>query len=191
MIVDDRARSLHELLDGFERVAGMFPDPDEAAHAGAILELIRTTPAPCSSAQYHPGHLTASVLLVAPAAGQVLLIHHPTLGRWLQPGGHIDPDDPTISAAAAREVLEETGLSVQLDPGPFDLDVHPIPTRPDRPGHLHFDVRFLARLDGLPAPGGGEGIVARWCPRAVAFELVDDLGLWRMLAKAVAAGWLR
>ena len=44
---------------------------------------------------------------------QVLLHQHRKLGKWLPPGGHIEafelPDE-----AATREVLEETGVKIQL-----------------------------------------------------------------------------
>src|SRR2546430_9621655 len=37
----------------------------------------------------------------------ILLVFHKRLGRWLQPGGHIEPDDRDTSEAAAREVEGE------------------------------------------------------------------------------------
>src|SRR5207249_7074101 len=46
-------------------------------------------------------------------AGRVLLLSHPKLGRWLPPGGHIEPDE-LPDEAAIREVLEETGVHVRL-----------------------------------------------------------------------------
>ncbi len=91
-----------------------------------------------------PGHLTASALVVDPSRRAVLLTLHPRVGLWLQVGGHCEPDDPSVLAAAAREAREESGIDgLSLDPAPLGLDVHPItcslgvPTR-------HFDVRFLA-----------------------------------------------
>lgn len=91
-----------------------------------------------------PGHLTASAVLVDPAAERVLLTLHPRVGRWLQLGGHCEPGDTSLVDAAAREAREESGIDgIAMDPIPLDLDVHPItcslgvPTR-------HFDVRFLA-----------------------------------------------
>ena len=45
--------------------------------------------------------------------GQILMIKHKKKGKWLPPGGHADENElPSI--AAAREVLEETGIHVQV-----------------------------------------------------------------------------
>ncbi|HYH13491.1 MAG TPA: NUDIX domain-containing protein [Thermomicrobiales bacterium] len=45
--------------------------------------------------------------------GRVLLHFHPKLGKWLPPGGHIEPNE-LPDEAAVREVVEETGLRVRL-----------------------------------------------------------------------------
>lgn len=46
-------------------------------------------------------------------AGQVLLIFHRGLQKWLPVGGHIDPgEDP--DQALLREIWEETGLDVDV-----------------------------------------------------------------------------
>jgi 8-oxo-dGTP diphosphatase len=78
--------------------------------------------------------------------GKVLLVHHNRFEKWVPPGGHVEAGD-TFSGAAAREVLEETGLYVEvlsatpalIDddnatplPGPFYVDLEgegfPIPS---------------------------------------------------------------
>lgn len=46
---------------------------------------------------------------------EVLLVHRPRHGDWSFPKGKLDPDE-TATTAAAREVLEETGLGVGLGP---------------------------------------------------------------------------
>ena len=51
--------------------------------------------------------------LVFNESGQILMIKHRKKGKWLPPGGHVDENElPCI--AVAREVLEETGVSVQV-----------------------------------------------------------------------------
>jgi len=106
------------------------------------------------------GHITASAFLVNETRSELLLIHHSSLSRWLQPGGHIEVGDTSIVNAALREAVEETGIpasSLQLLPRPnmhnefpFDIDPHWIPAneRKAEPGHYHHDFRYLFVYDG-------------------------------------------
>lgn len=180
---DPRAAWLARQLSRFEASS-----PAERAHLAAVLELLGQAAAPFSAECYDPGHVTASALLISRRERQVLLIRHPTLGRWLQPGGHVDAGDESVAAAAGREVFEESGLLAFVEPAPIDVDVHPIPPRGGRRGHRHFDVRFIATVAEAATPNGAEGIEGRWCDAAAARALVDDEGLGRMISKAVALG---
>jgi 8-oxo-dGTP pyrophosphatase MutT (NUDIX family) len=56
-------------------------------------------------------HFTVAVFVVW--EGKVLLHFHRKLEMWLPPGGHIERDE-LPDQAAVREVLEETGLRVEL-----------------------------------------------------------------------------
>ena len=101
-------------------------------------------------------HFTASAFVIDEAGVRTCLVEHAKLGRLLQPGGHVEPDDVSLEAAAIREAREETALEVELHPTaprPFDVDVHEIPDRPGEPAHFHLDVRYL--LVGRGEPGAG------------------------------------
>ncbi|MBW7955279.1 NUDIX domain-containing protein [Patescibacteria group bacterium] len=54
-------------------------------------------------------YTAAGVLIVE---GKVLLIKHKKLGLWLNPGGHIEPNE-LPHQAAEREFFEETGIRVK------------------------------------------------------------------------------
>ncbi|MBB2488265.1 NUDIX domain-containing protein, partial [Mitsuaria sp. WAJ17] len=56
------------------------------------------------------GHITTSAIVLDASGTQLLLIHHKTLDRWLQPGGHYEAPG-SVWDSALREVAEETGVS--------------------------------------------------------------------------------
>jgi ADP-ribose pyrophosphatase YjhB (NUDIX family) len=59
----------------------------------------------------------AASALRLPATGVVLIKrrHEPLAGEWSLPGGGVDVGE-TLVAAVAREVVEETGLTVEVGP---------------------------------------------------------------------------
>lgn len=57
------------------------------------------------------GHFTASTFVVSKSTYHVALVHHNFLGKYLQPGGHIDESDNSPLDAAQRELQEETGIN--------------------------------------------------------------------------------
>jgi 8-oxo-dGTP pyrophosphatase MutT (NUDIX family) len=134
--------------------------------------------------------------------GRVLLHRHPKLGRWLPPGGHIEPHE-LPDDAALREVREEAGIDIELigDRGlPQEFPDQPrqllrpagIQLESISPGHEHIDLVYVARVagsGGLAAwPRVSEGFcwvlpdelealavteeIVAWCERAVALTSV-------------------
>ncbi len=136
--------------------------------------------------RFDPGHFTASGFVVSPNGSSMLLIHHRRLGRWLQPGGHIDSGDGSPIAAAAREVTEETGVAVEpILTDLIDLDIHPIPPRVPEPAHEHFDLRFAFRALNETLVATDEVFDAIWVRW-------DDLDAYSVDASVVrTAGTLR
>ncbi len=54
------------------------------------------------------------VMVAIVDAGRILLTKREDFEVWGLPGGHVDPGE-SLAAAGVREVLEETGLQVQLN----------------------------------------------------------------------------
>ncbi len=110
-----------------------------------------------------PGaHLTASTLVCDPVGRRVLLTLHRRLGRWLQTGGHLEPADADLEAAALREAREESGLGgLSLDPAPLRLSRHEVPCGPWRPTY-HLDVQYLVRSPPTPPLVSEESVDVRW-----------------------------
>ncbi|MFJ5775870.1 NUDIX hydrolase [Streptomyces sp. NPDC093094] len=121
----------------------------------------------------HAGHLTASALVIDPSRGRVLLTLHKKLGMWLQMGGHCEPQDISVEAAALREATEESGVAgLSLLPGgPVRLDRHPIPA----PCHWHLDVQYAALAPaGATETISDESLDLRWFAYAEVAEVADD-----------------
>ncbi len=98
-------------------------------------------------------HFTVAVFVVHES--RVLLHWHRKLGMWLPPGGHIERDE-LPDEAAVREVMEETGVRVELGGERRDDIADPVQLhRPAGlqledigPGHQHIDLIYFARPTG-------------------------------------------
>lgn len=189
-------------------------DEKEQADVQRIIRLAQRHPN-ITSPLCEVGHITGSAMIVHTPSRRLLLNHHRKFDRWMQFGGHMDNDlEPHITAL--REAREETGLmdlrfvpihliDALLSPQPhllpkregseaarpFDVDVHVVPARNDRPEHLHLDLRYLlATNQPEAAQATDESNDIRWFTLDELAALDLDPGVWRMIRKARAVSAL-
>ena len=121
--------------------------------------------------------------IIRDQAGRLLLIqrgHDPEAGRWSLPGGRIEPGE-TDAQALVREMLEETGLTVE--PGPLVGAVE----RPGPAGTV-LDIRdYAATVTGGTLRPGDDAADTRWVPPAdvpdwpLTTGLAETLRFWGVL----------
>ncbi|KQY38667.1 MULTISPECIES: NUDIX hydrolase [Nocardia] len=157
------AESLHasatELLTQWEPGTGADHSLREA-----ILAFLGSAPRGCLR-EHAPGHITASAIVLSHDRRDILLTLHPRVGRWIQLGGHCEPDDKTVQDAALREAVEESGIAdLILTPGLYGAQAHPItcslgvPTR-----HLDLLFEVVAPPGAVPVRSS-ESTDLRWWP---------------------------
>jgi 8-oxo-dGTP pyrophosphatase MutT (NUDIX family) len=138
-----------------------------------------------------PAHLTASAMVLDPEGDRVLLTLHRKGGFWAATGGHLEPADATLAAAALREATEESGVAGLrlVGPGPVDLDRHELSSAFGR-CREHLDVRYaVVALPGAEPVVSDESDDVAWFP---ADDLppgaVEDLGRLVRAAQAALRG---
>lgn len=173
------AEAVLHLVEAFE------PGPDDLAQKSheLITGMLRHTEQPFSRNQFIPGHITCTALVFHPTENSVLFMHHHRLNRWLLPGGHVEPEDTSPDAAAAREAREET--HVQLDsvyPASLaGIDVHGIPPRRDEPYHLHHDLIWCFRASSFEIAVSDEAPAVRWATPSD----WDDMGVAESIRRSI------
>lgn len=143
--------------------------------------------------EYPPFALTSDIAMFTVIDGElsVLLVRrgqHPYAGKWALPGGFVDINE-SPEDAAARELLEETGLA----PGDGHLEQLATFGKPDRDPRMR--VVSVAYVALLPSPGtpkaGSDAAEARFWPvsqvtaEMLAFDHADivDTALDRVRSK--------
>ena len=145
------------------------------------IEMIIGAPNPYSRDNF-VGHITASGLVIQ--GDKVLLILHPYIKKWFQPGGHIDEGESPIEAAI-REVYEETGLvcmSAIEDPEPIDVDVHEIPANSSKNECAHLHIDLLYKLKVLRDEAPLEKITKGW----FSFDQIESPRIQRAISRLSA-----
>jgi 8-oxo-dGTP pyrophosphatase MutT (NUDIX family) len=162
--------------------------PPNAPIVARMRELLDRGGQPYSRQQVEPGHFTASAFVLCPERQRVLLVNHAKLGRWLQPGGHVEASDLDLESTARREVTEETGVrpGQRLGFGIFDVDIHAIPARPKEGAHLHFDVRYAFVAEGRALAVSDEVLGARWVELSAVAGLTDEESILRCVTRLAA-----
>jgi 8-oxo-dGTP pyrophosphatase MutT (NUDIX family) len=101
---------------------------------------------------------TASAFVLHPTEEKILLLKHRKIGKWLQPGGHVELDENPWQALE-HELHEETGLYLKnctilmqpeqptargntVLPLPFHFNQHNF-----NDTHKHIDLCYLLRAD--------------------------------------------
>jgi ADP-ribose pyrophosphatase YjhB (NUDIX family) len=111
----------------------------------------------------------------------VRMTYGPSIGRWMIPGGLLDPGE-TLDTAAAREVLEETGIVAR------PLGIAGLRSRTDGLNTDNYVVWLLEPLSGEPTPDEREIEEARYMPFSEIAEREDVVYLVKYLAARLADG---
>ncbi len=124
--------------------------------------------------------------IVRDASGRVLLHRRRVADGWAPPSGAVEPGED-VQAAVARELAEETGLSVTIERlvGVYSDPAYQVVHYPDG-RDVHFvTCLFLGRVTGGTLVGSDEGLAWGWFPPdALPPDLLPYARVW--LADALA-----
>lgn len=94
---------------------------------------------------------------------ELLMVYNKKLGKWLQPGGHIENRETPIETAS-REVKEETGIEIKPIGNMFQNNIEPLAVESynTRIGNM-IDIQYV----GIPIKKDitdNENNQAKWIP---------------------------
>ena len=97
-------------------------------------------------------HFTTSIWTVNRKRTKTLMVYHNIYDSWSWIGGHADGEED-LAMVALRELKEETGVesAALVNTDIFSLEILTVDGHMKKgkyvPGHLHFNVTFLAEAD--------------------------------------------
>lgn len=156
-------RLLHE--DATRRLSTWnAPNPVQERLRTGYLAHLATHP-DAMSKQGPPAHFTASCLVLNPTGSRVMLTLHKKARAWFQFGGHFEPGDADVHAAAQREAREESGITTLVAHNELvQLDRHHLVGSFGR-CREHLDLRFVAVADDDAVHAvSAESFDVRWWP---------------------------
>ncbi len=141
----------------------------------------------------YPAKICLTVAAVLIQNNKVLLVKHKKLGMWLNPGGHIEPDE-LPHAAAEREFWEETGIKVKAIPESKIVD----PDSEYLPNPISTNLHFVSRenFDARIADPEHYTVAAKWkrgCEQHLNFlylvEPIDSIDFSQNLQETDGIEW--
>ncbi|MGH6942649.1 MAG: NUDIX hydrolase [Geminicoccaceae bacterium] len=136
-----------------------------------------------SARREYPAQPVIGVGVVVWHGERVLLVQRarpPRQGQWSLPGGGLRLGE-TLAEAARREVMEETGLEVDL--GEIVATIDLIERSDDRRVRYHYVlIDFVAEARGAKLHPGDDAADARWFDQ----RQIEGLDLWSETVRVIA-----
>lgn len=132
----------------------------------------------------YDGHLCGSSWIVDSKEEKALLIHHPKLKKWMQPGGHLEENEIPYETAI-RELKEETNININNVRNKkeilIDAGIHEF-KHSSKPEHIHYDLRYYFDVNSKKVNiKSEEGVEIKW----VKFQDIPDLDMDGTLTRMV------